>query len=54
MRNVVASGEITLQYILIHEMIADPFMKAISRDLFEKHIKALDLCRVSSYVSVVK
>jgi len=45
-RDVVASGEITLQYIPTREMIADPFTKAISRDLFEKHVKALGLRRI--------
>ena len=45
-RDVVPSGEITLQYIPTCEMIADPFTKAISRDLFEKHVKALGLRRV--------
>ena len=36
---------ITLQYIPTREMIVDPDMKVISRDLFEKHIKAQDLRR---------
>ena len=46
MRDVVANGEITLQYIPTREMIANPFTKAISRDLFEKHVKALGLRRI--------
>jgi len=45
-RDIVASGEINLQYIPTHEMIADPFTKAIFKDLFEKHVKALGLCRI--------
>ena len=45
-RDVVASGEISLQYISTREMIADPFMKAISRDLFEKHVRAQGLRRI--------
>ncbi|XP_069150850.1 secreted RxLR effector protein 161-like [Solanum lycopersicum] len=40
------NGEITLQYIPTREMIADLFMKAISRDLFENHVKALGLRKV--------
>ena len=38
-RDVVANGEITLQYIPTYEMIADLFTKAICRDLFRKHVK---------------
>ncbi|XP_060190833.1 secreted RxLR effector protein 161-like [Lycium barbarum] len=45
-RDTVASGEVTLQYIPTREMIADPFTKAISGDLFEKHIMALGLRRI--------
>ena len=45
-RDVVASAEITLQYISTREMIVDPFTKAITRDLFEKHVKAVGLCRL--------
>lgn len=45
-RDIVASGEVNLQYIPTREMLADPFTKAISRDLFEKHIKSLGLRRM--------
>ncbi|XP_055811856.1 secreted RxLR effector protein 161-like [Solanum dulcamara] len=45
-RDIVVSGEINLQYIPTREMIADPFTKAISRDLFEKHVEALGLRRI--------
>ena len=45
-RDIVASGEINLQYIPTREMIVDPFTKAISRDLFEKHVMALGLRRI--------
>ena len=44
--DVVANREITLQYLPTHEMIADPFTKAISRDLFEKHVNNLGLRKV--------
>lgn len=39
----MASGEITQQYIPTREMMVDSFTKAISRNLFEKHFKALGL-----------
>ncbi|OIT32280.1 retrovirus-related pol polyprotein from transposon tnt 1-94 [Nicotiana attenuata] len=42
-RDMLASGEINLQYIPTRSMIADPFTKAISRDLFDKHVMALGL-----------
>ena len=45
-RDVVKNREIILQYIPTCEMIAGPFTKAISRELFEKHVKALDLRKV--------
>lgn len=45
-RDIVANKEITLQYIHTREMIVDPFTKAIIRDLFEKHVKALGLRKV--------
>ncbi|OIT35881.1 retrovirus-related pol polyprotein from transposon tnt 1-94 [Nicotiana attenuata] len=45
-RDMVSSGEINLQYIPTRSMIADPCTKAISRNLFEKHVMALGLRRI--------
>lgn len=45
-RDIVASGEINLQYIPTREMIADTFTKAISRDLFEKYVMVQGLRRI--------
>ncbi|OIT39249.1 retrovirus-related pol polyprotein from transposon tnt 1-94 [Nicotiana attenuata] len=45
-RDIVARGEINFQYIPTRSMIADPFTKAISRDLFENHVMALGLRRI--------
>ena len=42
----MASGEVNLQNIPTREMIVDPLTKAISRDLFEKHVKSLGLRRI--------
>ncbi|XP_070013543.1 secreted RxLR effector protein 161-like [Nicotiana sylvestris] len=42
-RDMVASGEINLQYIPTRNMIVDSFTKTISRDMFEKHVMALGL-----------
>lgn len=52
-RDIVASGEIILQYISTLEMIADPFTKAISKDLFEKHVMALRLRRIWLFLCIV-
>ena len=40
-RDVVASGEITSQYISTREMIVYHFKKAMSRDLFKKNMLRL-------------
>ncbi|OIT35612.1 retrovirus-related pol polyprotein from transposon tnt 1-94, partial [Nicotiana attenuata] len=45
-RDMVASGEINLQYIPKRNMIVAPFTNAISRDLFEEHVMALGLRRI--------
>ncbi|OIT36643.1 retrovirus-related pol polyprotein from transposon tnt 1-94 [Nicotiana attenuata] len=45
-RDVVASGELNLQYIPMRSMIVDLFTKAIARDLFEKHAMDLGLRRI--------
>ncbi|OIT37482.1 retrovirus-related pol polyprotein from transposon tnt 1-94 [Nicotiana attenuata] len=45
-RDIVASGEINLQYIPTRNMITDHLTKAISRDLFEKHVMALGLRKI--------
>ena len=45
-RDVVTNREITLQYIPTLEMIAYPFTKVISRDLFDKNVTALGLRKV--------
>lgn len=45
MRDIVAIREVNLQYIPTCEIIVDNFMKAISRESFEKYVKPLSLRR---------
>ncbi|KAL1209293.1 Retrovirus-related Pol polyprotein from transposon TNT 1-94 [Cardamine amara subsp. amara] len=46
-RDIVAKKEVILKYISTHKMVADPFTKAIPRDVFNAHVRALGLRRVS-------
>ena len=46
MIDVVASGEITLDYHPTNEMMVDPFTKSNSRDLLDKHVKDISLRRI--------
>ena len=45
-KDLVACGEIILEYIPTDVMIADPMTKAIIRNVYEKHVRAQDLCRL--------
>ena len=42
---MVARGEVNLKYISTHDKIADPLTKAITIDVFERHIKCFGLRR---------
>ena len=44
-KDKVARGEVNLKYISTHDMIADPLAKAVTRDVFERHIKCFSLHR---------
>ena len=44
-KDIVARGEVNLKYISTHNMIADPLIKAITIDVFERHIKCFGLSR---------
>ncbi|KAL1200824.1 Retrovirus-related Pol polyprotein from transposon TNT 1-94 [Cardamine amara subsp. amara] len=46
-RDIVAKKEVILKYISKHKMVADPFTKAIPRDVFNANVRALGLRRVS-------
>ena len=44
-KDMVARGEVNLKYISTYDMIADSLIKAITRDVFEMHIKYIGLRR---------
>ena len=44
---MVARGEVNLKYISTHDMIADLLTKAVTSDVFERHIKCFGLRRFS-------
>ena len=45
-RDMVARKQACMQYISTHKMVADPFTKAIPRDVFIGHVKSLGLRRL--------
>jgi hypothetical protein len=45
-RDMVAKKQVYMQYISTHKMVADPFTKAIPRDMFVGHVKSLGLRRL--------
>jgi len=45
-RDMVARKQVCMQYISTHKMVADPFTKAIPRDVFIGHVKSLGLRRL--------
>ena len=44
-KNMVARDEVNLKYISTYDIIADPLTKAVTRDVFERHIKCFGLRR---------
>ena len=44
-KNMVARREVNLKYISTNDMIADSLTKAVTRDVFERHIKYFSLHR---------
>ena len=45
-RDVVAKGGIILKHIFTGDMVVDPFTKPLQNDVFTKHIRSMDLCRM--------
>ena len=45
-RDIVARGEVVLQHISTSKMVADPFTKAVTRDVFHTHARSLGLRRL--------
>ena len=47
-RDIIAWKENDPEYLPICEMVVDPFMKSIIRNMFFVHVKSLGLCRLWS------
>lgn len=45
-RDIVARKDVVLQYISTHLMVADPFTKPLTRDVFRSHVESLGLRRI--------
>ena len=45
-RDVIGKKEVIIQYISTHEMVTDPFTKAVTRDVYSSHAKSLGLRRL--------
>jgi hypothetical protein len=45
-RDMMAKKQVCMQYISTHKRVADPFTKAIPRDMFVGHVKSLGLHRL--------
>ena len=43
--DLVAQKEVNMKYISMHDMVADPFIKPIPRDTFNRHVRSLGLHR---------
>ena len=44
-KDMVARGEVNLKYISTHDLITNPLTKAVTRDVFERHINCFGLHR---------
>jgi hypothetical protein len=45
-RDMMVKKQVYMHYISTHKMVADPFTKAIPRDMFVGHVKSLGLRRL--------
>jgi len=45
-RDIIEKKEVTLKYISMHAMVADPLTKPIPRDVFIRHVRTLGLRRI--------
>ena len=45
-RDIIAQKKVSVQYIFMHEIIADPLTKPISRDVFLRLVRSLGLHRI--------
>ncbi|KAK6118000.1 hypothetical protein DH2020_048255 [Rehmannia glutinosa] len=45
-RESVAQGQTVLRYIPTSDMVADPSTKPLHRDVFQRHVKSMGLCRI--------
>ena len=42
-KEIVSRGEVVLQYLNTHQMLADPLTKPIGQDVFKSHVKTMGL-----------
>ena len=45
-RDIVAQKEVKIQYISMHQMVADPLTKLVTRDVYVTHSRSLGLYRL--------
>ncbi|KAK6137719.1 hypothetical protein DH2020_028537 [Rehmannia glutinosa] len=45
-RESVAQGQLVLRHIPTSDMVADPFTKPLRRDVFQRYVKSMGLCRI--------
>jgi hypothetical protein len=45
-RDMISQGEVILQHIFTSNMVVDPLIKPIARDLFFSHAKSMGLSRI--------
>ena len=45
-RDAIIENDVVLKNISISNMVADPFIKPIARDIFVKHVRSLGLSRM--------
>ena len=45
-RDTIIENDVVLKHISTSNMMVDPFTKQIARNIFVKHMRSLDLCRM--------
>ena len=45
-KDIISQKEVILKYLPTHEMVVDPFMKSILRNIFSIDVNPLGLCRL--------
>jgi hypothetical protein len=45
-RETITEYDMILKHISTNSMVADPLTKPIARDVFVRHVRSLDLCKM--------